>query len=630
MSYSSQAEAVKRLLNQGLLSPEQASRTIRALVEGGLRMINNAIPDVPASATRKGAVQVAPVQGGGTQLRLPLTQPGRGAQAYSPTKSSTPEAAAEIQSARRALPAESASQRNQRLLEQAQESRLLMQPTGGVRAGMGAPEFSEYVFGRARTPRTVSTTAAPAATQPQAPVPAWARAQQLQIADPQVYQAVRQIAESTARERGVRAEDVMEALLSPEGTQSGLLRTLSAPGEMVPSGGGRMGVPNAAASATQGPSGALARTGGLAANTQEVIPATVYEVTGQQKVLPEGDVLRMLNELGGVRTIDLRQALATPDFIRAMGSQLADFAAGPVAADVAEAGAAAGRRVPLAPFVGGGMLGGLGLGAYMSQQQNQIPGLIEPSAPGETMLGAPTATPEAGANLPAVTGSPLTQPAAPIAGSTNAIPGTVNPSSLTQPAAPVVAPPRLAGGGSPAAARPVVSATGAGAVVQQMNDGDSNYRQAVQNASQALRQDATQYGPGQAGAFYAAQQAYARTPGRSQEIVGSLKQMGAPASVGIESEANFETWARKNPELAYRLQLQMQRRGPSQQMPTAQGVQVGTSFGTDFNRNALGQSRAAAENAVTGKQGAADIADALRPQAYATMQAPRSGMYAGY
>jgi hypothetical protein len=114
------------------------------------------------------------------------------------------------------------------------------------------------VFGRARTPRTVSTTAAPAATQPQAPVPAWARAQQLQIADPQVYQAVRQIAESTARERGVRADDVMEALLSPEGTQSGLLRTLSASGEMDPSGGGRMGVPNAAASATQGPSGALA------------------------------------------------------------------------------------------------------------------------------------------------------------------------------------------------------------------------------------------------------------------------------------------------------------------------------------------------------------------------------------
>jgi hypothetical protein len=356
----------------------------------------------------------------------------------------------------------------------------------------------------------------------------------------------------------------------------------------------------------------------------------VYEVTGQQKVPLEGDVLRMLNELGGVRTIDLRQALATPDFIRAMGSQLADFAAGPVAADVAEAGAAAGRRVPLAPFVGGGMLGGLGLGAYMSERQNQIPGFIEPSAPGETMLGAPTATPEAGANLPAVTGSPVTQPAAPIAGSTNAIPGTVNPSSLTQPAAPVVAPPRLAGGGSPAAARPVVSATGAGAVVQQMNDGDSNYRQAVQNASQALRQDATQYGPGQAGAFYAAQQAYARTPGRSQEIIGSLKQMGAPASVGIESEANFETWARRNPDLAYRLQLQMQRRGPSQQMPTAQGVQVGTSFGTDFNRNAVGQSRAAAENAVTGKQGAADIADALRPQAYATMQAPRSAMYAGY
>ena len=601
------------------MSYSSYEKAVRALVEGGLRMINNMIPDVPASATRRSAVQVSPVQGGGTQLRLPLTQPGRGAQTYSPAKSSTPQAAAEIQSARRALPAESSAQRNEALLRQAQESGLTVTPRGGIRTSPGTPEFAEYVFNRARTPRTVAVSPSQAPAAAQAPVPAWARAEQLRISDPQVYQAVRGIAESTARERGVRAEDVMEALLSPEGTQSNLLRTLSAPSEIVPSAGGRMGVPGAGGVSTGAPGGGLTQTGGRQMTSQEVVPAKVYEVSAQQQTLPEADPFKLLNELGGVRTIDLRQALATPDFVRAMGSQLGELASSPAISQVAEAGEAAGRRIPVGPFVGGGLLGGLGLGAYLSSQQTQ--------APGTTELGTPTATVEAGANLPAVTGEPLTSPAQTIPGSTNAIPGTVNPSSLGAPSAPAVRPgPPIA----PGPAAPVVSATGAGSVVQQVNDGDSNYRQAVQNAAQALRQDASQYGPGQAGAFYAAQQAYAKAPGRDAEIISALRGMGAPGSVGIESDAAFESWAKANPEMAYQLQLRMQRRGPSQQMPVAQGAQVGTTLGTNFQNNAVGQSRAAAENAVTGKQGPADLADALRPQSYATLQAPRSAMYAGY
>ena len=570
------------------MSYSSYEKAVRALVEGGLRMINNMIPDVPASATRRSAVQISPAQGGGTQLRLPLTQPGRGAQTYSPTKSSTPQAAAEIQSARRALPAESSAQRNEALLRQAQESGLVVRPTGGVRAGYGSPEFSQYVFDRARTPRTTRMTpTAITPSQPQAPVPDWALSEQLNIADPEVYKAVRSIAESTARERGVRAEDVMEALLSPPGSpRAGLLEQLAQPSELVPSPRGK---------ATEG----------------RIEPVDVYEVIGSQMRLPEGQAARAFAGRGGVNMIDIGQALQNPEFAQAVASSSA--------ARAQEVAQAAGGRIPVGPFVGGGILGGLGLGAYLANQQ--------PEAPGTTQLGTPTATVEAGANLPAVTGEPLTPPVAPLPGATNAIPGTVNPSSLTPATAPALRPgPPIA----PGSAAPVISTAGAGSVVQQANDGDSNYRQAVQNASQALRQDASQYGPGQAGAFYAAQQAYAKAPGRDVEIIGALRGLGAPASVGIESDAAFESWAKANPVVAYQLQLRMQRRGPSQQMPVAQGAQVGTTLGTNFQNNAVGQSRAAAENAVMGTQGAADMADALRPQSYATLQAPRSAMYAGY
>jgi hypothetical protein len=151
-----------------------------------------------------------------------------------------------------------------------------------------------------------------------------------------------------------------------------------------------------------------------------------------------------------------------------------------------------------------------------------------------------------------------------------------------------------------------------------MDSRESEYRQAIQNAAQGLRQDASQYQ--NIGDFYRVQAAYAGAPGRSEQIIGALKGMGAPASVGIETEAALETWAKANPELAYRLQLQMQRRGPSQQMPVAQGAVLGTSMGTNTPNNAAGQARAAAMNAAFSTQGAADLNATLSPQAYQTLE----------
>ncbi len=469
-------------------------------------------------------------------------------------------------------------------------------------------------------PASTTVRPYPILSSPQAPEPAFAYGKELMRRDPEGYNRIRSIVETTAAERGVNADDVMEALLSTEGFDSPLIRQLETTptqylnrgGEIVPSAGGGM-VPPAGRSLT---AEAVPPTG-LVPTTQaglrpSVEPVTVYEVSPTQRVLPEGDAFRLMSDaLGGVNMVDLRQALATPEFLRNVGPTLERLATGSSAQAAAAGGTAAARRMPVAPFVGGGILGGLGLAAYMSGRQTQFP------APGETQLGVPTATPEAGANTPSVTGAPLTAAPQPIAGSTNAIPGTVNPSSLSAPAAPFAPGPSAPIGGQ-APAAPVGSSMGAGSVPQLMDSRESEYRQAIQNAAQGLRQDASQYQ--NIGDFYRVQAAYAGAPGRSEQIIGALKGMGAPASVGIETEAALETWAKANPDLAYRLQLQMQRRGPSQQMPVAQGAVLGTSMGTNTPNNAAGQARAAAINAAFSTQGAADLNATLAPQAYQTLE----------
>ena len=453
-------------------------------------------------------------------------------------------------------------------------------------------------------PASTTVRPYPILSSPQAPEPAFAYGKELMRRDPEGYNRIRSIVETTAAERGVNADDVMEALLSTEGFDSPLIRQLETTptqymnrgGDLTRSVGGGMAPPAGGAGlSTGGQGGALARTTSSAVEPG-IQPVNVYEILGRGVALPEGSpIATRANAMGGINTVDLGQIFSSP------------AAAGAAAAG----GTSASLRMPVAPFVGGGILGGLGLAAYMSGRQEQL------STPGETQLGAPTATPEFGANTPSVTGAPLTAAPQPIAGSTNAIPGTVNPSSLSAPAAPFAPGPSAPIGGQ-APAAPVGSSMGAGSVPQLMDSRESEYRQAIQNAAQGLRQDASQYQ--NIGDFYRVQAAYAGAPGRSEQIIGALKGMGAPASVGIETEAALETWAKANPELAYRLQLQMQRRGPNQQMPVAQGAVLGTSMGTNTPNNAAGQARAAAMNAAFSTQGAADLNATLAPQAYQTLE----------
>lgn len=538
-------------------------------------------------------------------------------------------------------PAENAAERAQVLLEQAARSGLRITPRGGsLRTGFGTPEFSEYVFNRARTPQTVRMSAPSALSPSPAPEPAWGRVERLRASDPAMYERLYSIAKSTGAERGVNPDDIMQALVSPEGLESPILEKLRTPSPFDKPGmresmqrnyeryearnapPGQPPVSSLLPGTSEVPGGSLARTQGLTDPSVEYV--RVSEVSPTQRSLPEASPF---SAFGGVQVVDLRQALATPEFLRGMGRNLEDFAqavpSSPATAATTAQVSNRLRQIPMAPVIGGGILGGLGVTALLSQQQPEyVPSFPDgaPNVPGQTPLGIPTATPDTGANFPAVEGAPNLGTPLPPTGGTNAIPGTVNPSSAAPSASlgGVPAAPTLPQVNTDAAGRPVVSATGAGAVVQQMNDSDSNYRQAVQNAAQALREDATQYK--NIGDFYKVQQAYANAPGRAQQIIESLKAAGAPKSVGIESTADFETWARQHPELAYRLQLQTQRRAVSQQMPQAQGTTVGTTMGTNFMNNAVGQSRAAAINAAYGTQGAADLANTLAPQAYPTMQ----------
>ena len=600
------------------MSYSSYEKAIRALVEGGLRMINNMIPDAPSprqiQQTIKPNRPAAPAAPSATAVQRRLNVPPNVENGRFQRQLPVPYEVPAGQIPRRAgypqadVPRESLPVR-----------------TPGVAPGQRSLPIGQDI------PASTTVRPYPILSSPQAPEPAFAYGKELMRRDPEGYGRIRSIVETTAAERGVNADEVMEALLSTEGFDSPLIRQLEASpnqfmtrgGEMVRSPGGGMAPPTGGAlTAGATPGGGLTRgtTGGM---QPAIEPVNVYEVSRAQQALPEGDAMRLMSDaLGGVNMVDLRQALATPEFLRNVAPALERFATGPAAAAAAEGGAAAARRIPAGPVIGTAMLGGLGLGAFLSGQQGSQQQAVDaafgaPPAPGQTSLGAPTATVEAGANLPAVTGTPqVTAPAQPIAGSTNAIPGTVNPSSTTpigSPAAPITRAPL---GGQ--ASAPVASAMGGGSVPQLMNSADSDYRQAVQNAAQGLRQDASQYK--NIGDFYRVQSAYANAPGRPEQIIGALKGMGAPASVGIESEANLESWAKANPELAYRLQLQMQRRGSSQQMPTAQGAALGTSMGFNNTNNAAGQARAAAINAAFGTQGAADLNATLAPQAYQTIE----------
>lgn len=157
----------------------------------------------------------------------------------------------------------------------------------------------------------------------------------------------------------------------------------------------------------------------------------------------------------------------------------------------------------------------------------------------------------------------------------------------------------------PAAPRSVAGQTGSGQVVVSQNDGESNYRQALQNALAAAPKSPKEYG--QIGDYYKARAAYAAQP----EVRADLARQAA-AIPGAAPQTPI--WAAQNPTLAYEM-IQRAKARPdlSQQTPQAQGVTIGAQLGDNTPNNFAGNVEFGSEAAVDRSSGAADIEDATRP-----------------
>jgi len=237
MSYSGAQRAVKQLAG---MSPGDYMRTIRAVVEGGLRMVNDLIPDAPSPRQiretvqrQRGGVQQTPEQFVQRRLNMPPDKETGRFQRQLPVE--------------REVPVEQISR--QASYPQANVPR----ETLPARIAGAAPGQRSLPVGGDIAP-TVPTRPLPIRSSPQAPEPAFAYGKELMRRDPEGYGRIRSIVETTAAERGVDPNAVMEALLGPEGFDASIIRQLesspqqylskggeltrSAGGGMVPPGGG--------------------------------------------------------------------------------------------------------------------------------------------------------------------------------------------------------------------------------------------------------------------------------------------------------------------------------------------------------------------------------------------------------
>jgi hypothetical protein len=141
--------------------------------------------------------------------------------------------------------------------------------------------------------------------------------------------------------------------------------------------------------------------------------------------------------------------------------------------------------------------------------------------------------------------------------------------------------------------------------VVSQNDGESNYRQALQNALAASPKSPKEYG--QISDYYKARAAYAAQP----EVRADLARQAASLP-GAAPQTPI--WAAQNPALAYEM-IQRAKARPdlSQQTPQAQGVTVGAQMGDNTPNNFAGNVESAGQAVVDRSSGAADLEDATRP-----------------
>lgn len=569
------AEAIEGFVRG--LSPRQA---------GELRQTLPPARTAPAPAARP-----APQPIEGSQLRLPITQPGRGAQTYSPRKSSTPAAAEVIRAERAALPAESSAARAAGLGEQMREAglRMRMDPETmrRMQAFGGSPEFFSETVRQARmqnVPRTTAMQAPSRAMSPVAPEPQFQvlpmseNLASLRQTDPGTFQSIAQLAQPLSARTGASQLEVMEALTGPNGNKviSFIEAGYDLPTSVRLSGGGPI-VPRGGAGAMEaGEAGRLVRSPGGAVADRGIIDVNVRDL---------GETMQGRMAGAGLNPADLGNAAA--------GARMVDLS-----------------KIDPALLYGGGaaaagLLGALGYrmmgaGDQVTPMVDQLPGQIE----GGTAGAPPVLFREEDGGVLG-DGAPQIAPINPPG------PGNIDPTAP--------APVTTTGDRTSAARAALAQADPAAAAAERM----------VAPMSPERYRNIAEYN--------AAVQAYANQP----EVRQSLMKFASTTSQDPTVAANLSTWAGANPALAYALQ-QRALRNPSanQQSPEAVTTTVPTAeMGSDNAANAVGMAEAAGQAAVAPTQGSFDLMDATRPQVKPNLQraqdfiqrmAPRAATYAGY
>ena len=525
-------DIIKRVLGSEGITPQQA------------REVKEAIEQIRPSRAPE------PLQG--SQLRIPITQPGKGARAYSPRGSAGEGVTDIIRSEQRALPAESSASRMRGIATEAEQAGLMGRVDPEIlmrlQRGGASPSFLEEAARQTRLSQVPRTTAVqgPArmsgapAPEPQFNVQRMSdELMSLRQADPGTFRAIAELSAPLAQKTGASILEVVEAVTGPNGNK--VINFIEAGNDLPTSvrlaQGGPMVPTRGSAMTRAGDPGALVRS-------------------------PGGSVVNQAVEGVNVRVLD-------PEMLSAAvpGVQKADFG--------------------LLRNVDPSILAGLGLtagGLGVAGISRMAGGGGTPSMP-ETQTSPSLDTP--------VTAQPPGVP----------------------PIDPTVAPPTVPGavppGGSnidPTLPAPVVT-NGDRESERREQLGQADPRAA---AVERLMEPMSPERYKSIADYYRDREAYSSQPEVKREII---KYAGGTGS-SPEISADLEIWAQNFPGLAYEMQRRaLANPAANQQSPEAVSTPtvVGTQMGSDNTMaNPIGAAEAVGSQAVNPTAGGADLQDATR------------------
>jgi hypothetical protein len=540
-------ELIQRGLRGGAITPQQARELKQVLEE---------IRPSPAPV---------PIQG--SQLRIPITQPGKGARAYSPRGSAGEGVTDIIRSEQRALPAESSASRMRGIATEAEQAGLMGRVDPEIlmrlQRGGASPTFLQEASRQARlsqVPRTTAVRGPALMSGAPAPEPQFSiqrmsdELMSLRQADPGTFRAIAELSAPLAQKTGASILEVVEAVTGPNGNK--VINFIEAGNDLPTSvrlaQGGPMVPTRGSAMTRAGDPGALVRS-------------------------PGGSVVNQAVEDVNVRVLD-------PEMLSAAvpGVQKADFGLL--------------RNVDPAILAGLGLTAG-GVG---------VAGLSRMAGGGDRTPSMPQGINEA---VDQMAGQPQMQPSPPLKNPVTAQPPGVPPIDPTVP--PPTVPGAVPPGGSnidPTLPAPVVI----------NGDRESERREQLAQADpraaavERLMEPMSPERYKSIADYYRDRAAYSSQPEVKRELI---KYAGGTGS-SPEISADLEIWAQNFPGLAYEMQRRaLKNSAADQQSPETFSTPtvVGTQMGSDNKgANPEGAAEAAGAQAVNPTAGGADLQDATQ------------------